>query len=162
MQLWTYHPSDFRVDDPDLVVDYTKGKYAEPSSQVNGFRYREVATKLHKRVGTTQILWCFVERGRYVRVTEDVDKDVMEWELNVPLTQILAFYRVSVWEDIIWSRNDEWEHLVIAVEIEPPASRLSDLGALVRVPLSREWTTCHGHLPPKYPKTRVRQRATAT
>ena len=153
MQLWTHHPSDFPVDDPDLVVDYTKGKYADSSMEGNnGFRYRTVLPELHKRVETSQFLWCCTERGSYPRVTEDVDKNLMEWELNVPLTQILAFHRISAWEDLVWSRSDDWEELLIEVgEIEPPANDLSDLGVLVRVPLNPTWTTCHGPLPPKYP-----------
>ena len=152
MQLWTHHPSDFRVNDPDLVVDYTKGMYAQPSMQgINGFRYCNVMPKLHTRVGTTQFLWCCTERGCYERVTEDVDKDLLKWELNVPLTQILHFHRVSVWEDIVWSRSDDWQDLLIEVgETERAANDLSDVGALVRVPLNRKWATCHGLLQPMY------------
>ena len=153
MQLWTHHPSDFPVNDPDLVVDYTKGMYAQPSMEgSNGFRYRNVLPKLHTLVGTTQFLWCCTERGRYERVTEDVDKDLLEWEINVPLTQILRFHLVSVWEDIVWGRSDDWQDLLIEVgETEPAANDLSDLGALVRVPLEPKSTTCHGPLQAKYP-----------
>jgi hypothetical protein len=152
MQLWTYHPSDFPVNDPCLVVDYTKGVYWHPDMQGNnGFRYREVLPKLHARVGTDQFLWCFLKRGGYERVTENVDQDLMEWELNVPLTQILRFYRESVWHDIVHSRSNEWGKLLTEVgQTERTGTDRTDLGALVRVPLKPEWARCHGQLLPRY------------
>ncbi len=155
MQLWTHHPSVFRVNDPDLVVDYRKGEYAKKNTHDNeGFRYCNVLPKLHKLLETTQFLWCCKGRGCYPRVSEDLDKDLSEWELNVPLTQIVTCYSVSVWEDIVWSRSDDWKHLLIPVsEIEPAANDPSDFGALVRVPLNRKWATCHGLLQPIYPNT---------
>ena len=154
MQLWTHHPSDFPVNDPCLVVDHTKGVYWQSDMQgSNGFRYRAVLPKLHALIGTDQFLWCLTERGRYERVRENVDKDLMEWELNVPLTQILRFYRESVWDKIVRSQNDNWEHLLIAVrETEPRASELTDVGALVRAPLHPKWARCNGQLPPTYPR----------
>ncbi len=147
MQLWTHHPSGFSVDDPDLVIDFRKGEYAKEDTQDNkGFRYCNVLPKLHTRVGTTQFLWCCTKRGEYPRAMEDDDS--VEWELNVLLTQVLTFYRVSVWEDIVWNRNDNWDRLLIPVgATEPAGSQLNDLGALVRVPLDPNRAKCHGQLP---------------
>ncbi len=147
MQLWTYHPSDFRINDPNLEVDYKKGKYSHPDIQVaNGFRYCKVIPKLHEMVGTTQFLWCFTQQDQFARTYEDDDS--LEWELNVPLTQILTFYREKVWEGIIISQNDDWDRLLIAVgETEPAGSELNDLGALVRVPLEPNQAKNHGQPP---------------
>lgn len=148
MQLWTHHPSNFPVNDPNLKVDYTKGQYAQPD-KVGGIalRYREVMPKLHETVETTQFLWCCTQRGCYPKAMEE---DSMEWELNVPLTQILRFYRVTVWENILKNQNDDWKRLLIAVcETEPAANYPNDLGALVRVPLKLDWVKCHGQLPIK-------------
>jgi hypothetical protein len=146
MQLWTHHPSSFRVDNPQLEVDYTKGQYAQPDRAGEiAFQYRKVMPRLHQIVGTTQFLWCCTKRGRYPKAMEE---DSTEWELNVPLTQVLSFYRVGVWEDILYNRSDDWTHLLIAVgETEPAANDLDDLGGLIRVPLEPKWAYCHGQLP---------------
>ena len=150
MELWTHHLVEFPVNDPNLIVDHTRGQYWEEEMiGVDGFCYRDVLPRLHTCLGTTQFLWCCTRRDCYPRASEDVDKDLMEWELNVPLTQVLTFYRGSVWEDILWSKSDNWDRLLIAVgETAPAGNQLNDLGALARVPLEPKWAKCHGQLPP--------------
>jgi hypothetical protein len=140
MQLWTYHPSTFPVDDPNLEVDYTRGIFWR-IEMGQSFRYRVVLPKLHDLVKTTQFLWCCTLRGTYPRTWEGDDS--VEWELNAPLTQILTFYRKNVWDDIVWSRSDDWAQLLIPVGEK---ERVGDenLGALVRVPLKSDWAKCHG------------------
>jgi hypothetical protein len=92
MQLWTYHPGDFRIDAADLVIDPVRGYYWHYSAP--GFRYREMLPVLQRRFGTDQFLWCYSIRGEFIRASED--HDVVEWALNVPDSQILGRIRASV------------------------------------------------------------------
>src|SRR5713101_762581 len=141
MQFWTHHPTGFQVDAVGLVIDSTKGQYWHCTRP--RFRYCEVLPKLHKVVGTDQFLWCNTIRGQYKRWTEGMD--LAEWELNVPESQVIAFIRQSVWEDIVWSKNDDWEKIII--EGKPGAD--ADLLGLVLVPVLPKWAKCHGQLHPE-------------
>lgn len=143
MKLWTHHPDKFKVDDPDLMIDHTKGGYWHHEEK--GFRYRDVLPVLVKRIGTDQFLWCCTVRGEFERVSEDVD--LVEWELDIEYSQILAFYNVPIWDDLVSSRNDEWENLVLDT-----GEADQNVGALVRVPLGPTTATRIGPLEVKYPK----------
>ncbi len=149
MRLWTCQGKDVHVDDPNHVVDYTKGTYWKE----NIGRYREALPELHKLLKTTQFLWCSTEKQN--RASEDVEEDVMQWELKVPLTQIVSGYRVSVWDGPkskkgIFEGKDNWDDLLVPVDKIERSDR-SDLGVLVRVPLpNRDWAKCHGLQPVKY------------
>lgn len=149
MILWTHHPSSFRLDDPNLQIDHTKGKFW--NSEQLGFRYREALPKLQLLVKTDQFLWCCTTRGCFVRTTEEID--LVEWELDVPASQVLRFHDVQVWEDIVWSRGDDWDSLLIDGAIADVAAD-KGIGALVRVPVDK-WATCHG--PPEPQRRRRKQ-----
>jgi len=148
MQLWTHHPSRFQIDAVDLVVDPTQGEHWH--MEARNFRYRDVLRALCGRLGTSQFLWCCTRRGQFRRLIAECD--LVEWELNVPESQILAFIRGRVWEDIVWSRSDDWGELIIE---ERPELADPYINALVRVPLLSEWVTCHGQLP--LPVTHLRR-----
>ena len=75
-------------------------------------------------------------------------EDLVEWELNVPDAQVLAFYREPVWETLVRDPLSNWDNLIVT---DRPVIALKDIGAWVKVPLLREWVTCHGQLEPKYP-----------
>ena len=144
--LWTHHPSNFCVDDPELVIHHTRGQYWQ-SSMGEGFRYGEVLSMLIERIGSDQFLWCCTVRGEFIRTTEEID--LVEWELNVPPPQVFSFFLTSVWEDLVWNRGNDWERLLINGPVEEGSE---DVGALVRVPVEAKCVTCHGPLPVKYPK----------
>lgn len=131
MRLWTHHPSTFQVDDPHERIDRTLGEYWKDSMGPD-FRYREVLPRLQNLVGTDQFLWCCTVRGCYP-VGETTDS--IEWELNEPFSQILAFYRETVWLDIILGRGDDWDNLLIQGISEEEAAD-KDIGALVRFPVT--------------------------
>lgn len=146
VKLWSHHPSDFRLETASNV-DYKKGKYW--NSNDPNLRYREVLPLLHGRVGTDQFLWCCAVRGEFQRTAEEID--LVEWELNVPRSAVLAFYRASIWEDIVWGRSDAWDELFTGTETEANVVS-TKIGALVRFPLHPEWVTCHGPPPVRYPR----------
>lgn len=144
MRLWTHHPEAFQLNDADLRIDPTMGKYWQ--YQATNFRYREVLPILIKLIGTDQFIWCCTVRGQFKRTTSK--KDLVEWELDVPAPQILAFYRASVWDGIVWNRSPDWDGLFVDIS---QGVADTEIHALVRIPIRREWAICHGQLPIKYP-----------
>jgi len=131
MQLWTHHPTGFQVDYADIVIDPTKGRYWR--DETPGLRYRDVLPKLQKLVGTAQFLWCFTIR----ELPENTD--LVEWELNVPESQILRFLQSWVWEEIVWTNRADWHNLF--VDGRPTAGK--GIHALVSVPLPSAWVKRH-------------------
>lgn len=74
--------------------------------------------------------------------------DSVEWEIELPLSEVIL-YSVPVWEDIVWSRADNWDSLLLNGLSESEAANKS-VGALVRLPLPDGCLTRHGQLPPRY------------
>lgn len=145
IQLWTHHPTDFPLDDPSLRIDHTRGEFWRMKQR--GFRYRDMLPILSDRLGTDQFIWCCTKRGKFQRMTEE--DDLVEWELNVPAAQVLAVYRVQQWEDIVWSRSDNWEDLIHDFDLADYLGE--DVGALVRVPLPARVARRH-EMKVRYPK----------
>lgn len=142
LTLWAYHPSDYRLDTPGLIMDHTKGK--NWTRKMANFRYREVLLKLQRRLGTDQFLWCCSTRGCFRRTSEGID--LVEWQLDVPSSHVLSFYCEDVWENIVWSRSNEWERLLIE-DSPDQIVPCENVGVLLKLPLAPEWITCHG-MPP--------------
>lgn len=143
MQLWTHHPSSFRLDELDLQIEPEQGQYW--NHEAKNFRYREIARMLWSSVGTSQFVWCCTLRGMFIRPSEDVD--LVEWEINAPPAKIIAYVSSPVWEDLVWNRSDTWDGLILK---EPPTLGHKDIHALVSVPLPPGCVTCHGQLRPQY------------
>lgn len=144
MQLWTHHPSEFRIDQPGLVINPSNGRYSKSCG--NGFRYSDVLPMLQERVGANQLLWCCTTRGRYMPTHEP--SDCVEWEVNLPLSKV-TLISVAVWDDIVWSRGDDWDSLILTGLTESQAAS-KNINALVRLPLPPGCLTCHGQLPARY------------
>jgi predicted HNH restriction endonuclease len=145
IRLWTYHPSTFNVDAPDLYVDHTLGKYWR--HEETGFRYREVLPIFCAKIGTDQFLWCCQKRHCIVRMSEGMD--VVEWELNIPSTDAIRFYRWEVWEKLIRSKTDDWSNLWVDDQSQAAADEIEPV---VLLPLQPAWIRTHGPAPVKYPK----------
>jgi hypothetical protein len=143
MQLWTHHPSDFPLDAADLVINPARGIHWQDERR--NFRYRERLHALQLLLGTSQFLWCFTTRGGFTRYEES--QDLVEWELDIPRSQIITFFSGPVWEDLIWGRSGDWTKLFIEDSAVRPDR---DIQALVRVPLPRGVATCHGQMPAVY------------
>jgi hypothetical protein len=142
VRLWTYHPSVLRVDATDLRVDPTQGSCWHKDGPY--FRYREMLPKLQELVRTSQFLWCFTVPEQFTRTSEN--HDVVEWELNVPVPQILRFLRVPVWEAILSGESDAWEDLFVTSNPEQGV----DIQALVCVPLRPGTVRSLGAPTPQY------------
>lgn len=137
MQLWTYHPAGFAVDNLPLPIDPAKGRHwNEPS-----LMYKAAVQALFQKIGTDQFLWCCSVRDAFPPISYATDP--IEWELNVPEVQILAFISEPVWDDILKGRRDDWEGVIVT---DRPIEPKGQLSALVRVPLPREWVTLRGKL----------------
>jgi hypothetical protein len=144
MQLWTHHTPDFQIDDPGLTIDPQKGPYWQINME--GFCYRTVLPQFQMLLGTSQFLWCCTTRGQFVSTTEDLP--LVEWELDVPGSQILRFIRTRVWEDLVWGRSNTWDGLFITDHVEPGA----EVVALAPAPLATEWVRRRGLLLPQFSK----------
>lgn len=132
MNLWTYHPITFRPDNPNGTIDHTRGMCRGKE------RYPEVLRRLQDLLGTDQFLWCWTTRGS--RSSHGIL--FYEWELDVPLSEILAFYSVPVWEDIFNGRAEEWERLLVE---NTRAVADENVAAWVRFPLRECSIRCLGH-----------------
>jgi len=150
MQLWTHHPSAYRIDAPDLKVYPKRGQYWK--MRENRFRYHEMASRLWKLLGTDQLLWCCTVRGEFKRPTEDMD--LVEWEINAPPSTILAYISSPVWEDLIWTRTDDWSGLILK---HAPLLGNKDIHGLVTVPLPPGGVKCHGSPPPQFTREQEEQ-----
>jgi hypothetical protein len=127
MKLWTYHPITFRPDDPNVEIDPSKGMCWSMKS----LRYREVLPRLHQLLGTDQFLWCWTTKDDFTRTSKEITI-MVEWELDVPLSEIWAFYSVPIWDDIVSGKSEAWETLVVPKE---GAVANKDLAAWIRFPL---------------------------
>ncbi|MFK8115680.1 MAG: hypothetical protein AB8B91_26025 [Rubripirellula sp.] len=135
IRVWTHHPSTFPITSPNLVVDATRSVYYRSQE------YRDAIHELHHHLkGETQFLWCLTARKTFERHSESID--LIEWELDVPASQILTFYREDVWEPIYHGRSHHWADLLTDLPAE-------NVGALVRVPIDPSWATPHA-IPVKY------------
>ena len=144
MIVWTYHPQAFRLTDPNLVIDPTKGEIWNFGAPDRIQRYRRYLPMLQNKLGTKQFLWCCLEPGQFIRVTPKID--IVEWELNVPDSHVLSLYREDVWEDLYYGRAEEWDKLLI----DGLDHAEEKAGALIKVPIEEAWATCR-EVQPKYP-----------
>lgn len=149
MKLWTFHPSNFRLDDPTPSIIHELGKYW--GSQTTP-RYAAVLQRLHQLLGNDQILWCYTLKDNHWHF-DGVDE--IEWELNVPFSQIEALYDVQLWENILYGRNEDWDNLILdRLTAESAANEC--VGALVKWPLPPEYVQCLGAPRPRYPPSTQR------
>jgi hypothetical protein len=141
MKLWTFHPSTLNLHDAERI-DHRRGQYWNSDHVVEGKslrqRYRLVLPMLQRLLGTDQVLWCDTVKDGQVH-NELIDQN--GWELNVPLSQIAAFYWVMGWEDLLWGRTENWDDLFVEKSAVQPSY---EIGALVRFPLERKWVTFLG------------------
>lgn len=131
MKRWTYHPIDFRLDDPNEALDPSRGKYwnyFEPN-----FRawYRHVLLELQERLGTNQLLWCFTTPANDFKKFNACDADRVEWRIEISLSSVLAFYSSPVWENILRGRSNQWESLFLSLSDEYEAENEEEVGALL-------------------------------
>jgi hypothetical protein len=137
MQLWTYQPLGFCIDDLELIVNPKLGSYWNDECWIRP-RYREMLPKLIRMLGTDQFLWCCTAYYTWFSIP---GRPVEEWELNIPESQILAFIREPIWGGILRGDDRDLASIIVA---ERPVQPGMNITALVRVPLLTEWVTCRG------------------
>ena len=90
MRLYTVHGQDFFLDQGH--VDHSKSEYYCTVAGVP-CAYRE----LHKRIGTSQVIWCELDRA-------DTPPSKVQWEIEVPECAIITFVDNLVWNKILHRR----------------------------------------------------------
>lgn len=132
MKLWTYHPAQFRIDDPNSpAIDPRQGPYwSEPT-----LCYELSLHLLLKKLGTELFpLWCFTVPDCWELA--DVTKGPVEWELDIPEPEIQAFIRQPIWDAILKGSGDDWDNVVVKDRPVKPDKYIS---AVLRFPLSPDW-----------------------
>jgi hypothetical protein len=153
MDLWTYQPVGFRLDNPELTrIEPEKGRYWNDAT----LRYREALLVLCKELGLApseyyQFLWCCTVQGWL----EIRSLPVFEWELTVPGDGILAFISEPAWDAVIKGESDDWTNVILR-NAEARSGRY--VSALVPFPLKPEWLTCPGK-PVRLPQRSVEAKA---
>jgi hypothetical protein len=138
MQLWTYHPPEFRINDHRTgPIDPSRGVYWKDST----LRYRQGLLELCKVLKiNTFPLWC--KTSRTWRLVDPLNPPT-EWELNVPESEILCFIRESAWDGAIRhpAGDFDWDSILLT-ELPAPCD---DVSAVVGFPLAAEClVVCHG------------------
>ncbi len=87
MKLWTWHGTDFSLTSG--CVDLSRSPYYHMP------KYRFAHAELARRVGTDQIIWC------YVRRTKHEERERIERVLKVPKDRLLRIIDSPIWERII-------------------------------------------------------------
>jgi hypothetical protein len=123
MQLWTYQPPDFPVDNLPLPLDPTQGRYWKTVA-----RYRQLLPLLRERIGNRQVLWCYTIQPR---CPNDIVA-LVEWEIHAPPDAVVAYLDGWVWEGLVQGTTTDWTGLFID---EPPTQGQESIQALVSVPL---------------------------
>jgi hypothetical protein len=132
MRLWTYHPPDFRLDDPGCAgIDPSRGPYWNDAT-LPGYKSALTALQALLRIDHSP-LWCYTCAGCWSRHLPDPSR--VEWLLDVPAVQVLAFVREPLWDAILQGRGGD---LRDAVFTAAPERLDANTTALVRFPLLPE------------------------
>ncbi len=91
MQLWTFQEPGFSLTSGQ--VDHARSEYYKTVSGVPN-AYAQLA----KRLGTDQIIWCYVRREEYHDLPHLTRE---EWALDVPEYDILAIVDTFIWNRIL-------------------------------------------------------------
>jgi hypothetical protein len=124
MELWTWHRRGFDVQNV-LKIDHTLSQWW--NHEESGPRYRELIPRLCKALGTKNFVWCDGLRGM-----SPGDRNLDDWELNVPKTSVLKYYRADIWDSLLHRHTDDFSGLLLEVGSVPLSH---DVGAFVQIPL---------------------------
>jgi len=139
MRLWTYQPCDFRVDDRQSPgIDPTQGVYWKDSTYTPC--YQTALPQLCEVVGINYYpLWCKTVEGWLVsdylncplcnsalplrpqvegRIVGCPDcsfthKPIVEWQLDLPDSAIIAFIGEKPWHAIVAGTSQDWNGVIV-------------------------------------------------
>jgi len=126
MRLWTYQWPDFRLTDCNLKVDFNKSRYAKTFP-----KYKDACKRLSDLLGTDQIIWCYTRQNEYIYLPGEAP---MEWELEIPEDQILAYICSYTWNKILGvkrftvSENIRHQWLMQSLEQAPNDPKKAETG----------------------------------
>jgi len=89
LPLWSFHAPRFSLLDGRVKPDLS-GYRGES-------RIMAAYAELKTRLGTDQIIWCYTRKEDF----RETSRQMVEWALQVPIQNILAFYDSVVWARII-------------------------------------------------------------
>lgn len=89
MRLWSWHTPDFSLIEGK--VDHTKSKYYR--------KYPEAYEELHRRLGTDQLIWCYLRREDHTETPITCETE-REWELEVPEDEDHVLFT----DDLVWNK----------------------------------------------------------
>jgi hypothetical protein len=162
MRLWTYHPAGFAIDDPLLSLDSTKGRFWNLNQQ--NFAYRDALIELRRFVGKTNFLW-FCTKSPNTFNTRNDRPDRIEWEIEIPIGDVLVFVHSPTWERILRRDDgDNWRDafsLLLLLDPTPENVGESDVDALVELPLPPR-CVIQTHRVPTDAENRARRRRSVT
>ncbi|MEE8169500.1 MAG: hypothetical protein V3T70_03040 [Phycisphaerae bacterium] len=95
--------------------------------------YARATELLYQSLGRDQLIWCYSQREEHCIFSIRTGKE-LEWELEVPSSEMVAIYRSAVWTRIIYStlpQDEDWTQLL--------TDRIGDeTGVVIRHPVRRE------------------------
>jgi hypothetical protein len=93
MKLWTWHGPDFSLTSGR--VDHSRSSYyTDENLPKIPCAYAELA----RRLGTDQIIWCYVSPNEYIKTSNDTR---VEWVLEVPDDKLFSIIDSFIWNRII-------------------------------------------------------------
>jgi|SRR6185437_14135601 len=87
--LWSFHPPGFSLLDGRVKPDLSG--YRDDSQIMAAY------AELKSQLGTDQIIWCYTRKAGF----RETSRQMVEWALQVPLKNVVAFYDSVVWARII-------------------------------------------------------------
>ena len=97
VKLWTVHPEEFDVSNPNVSYDHTRGRYWQDSLHHPNLReYRRSLLALHAHFKTSAMLWCSNSLLGWHMFETDV-----AWELDLPSSSVLALIDKNLWKNVI-------------------------------------------------------------
>jgi hypothetical protein len=89
LPLWSFQAPDFSLLDGRVKPNLSG--YCDESQIMAAY------AELKSRLGTDQIIWCYTRKEDF----RETSRQMVEWALQVPIQNILAFYDSVVWARII-------------------------------------------------------------
>jgi len=131
MRLWTWQKQGFDLKDKSRRVESLKNSFFLKDVE-DPEHFRQVYTKLHETLGTSQFHWYFTEESEAKSQSSHLqwfDRDCVLWEVNVPVGEVFKKTCSIAWNYLLERQAvprklcSYWKHKAID-EAESEATRL--------------------------------------